>query len=192
MKDLKQWQFTSESGRRARLAQPVAPRTLHGLAEVVRGGKRRCRPEGCVKAKVCAVARLPEEKRPEHCQALERHLRTYELALRRAVPAAKGVNAALIGVLLRREALLALADWFISEVHPFSEKDGQVVGQPVLNLVSSLLNSQARDLQALGARKSFAPPDPSQAFAQALAELPDATPSPHAAPGSTDPEEDTP
>ena len=146
---LKRYRFNAESGRAARVGQPVAPRTLHGLTEVVRGGKRRCHPPKCVKAHCCSAAQLPEDSRPEHCLALERHLRACELSLRRSLPVTPGVNAALLGIILRREQLLAVAGWWLSETEPFERgEDGRLTAQAVVDQYRGLLREQARDLQA--------------------------------------------
>lgn len=172
-KDPAETQFTSATAKAARLAQICPPRLAHRLKETIRQGRRPCRPQACVKSKVCPYGTKSPENLPEHCIALEAHLRGYQRTLQRTV---KGpIDAHLLGIILRREELLALGAWFLSETSPFLNKDGELVAVPMLREYVRLLSAQSRDLQLLGSRDVLRP-DPSAVFAQALHDVIDATP----------------
>lgn len=168
-------QFNSATAKTARLAQVCPPRLAHRLKETIRQGRRPCRPQACVKRQACPYGSQLPESLPDHCIALEAHLRGYQRTLQRTI--GSPIDAHLLGIILRREELLALGAWYLSETSPFFSKDGELVTAPMLREYVRLLSAQSRDLLSLGAR-GFIRPDPASIFAQALNAAIEANPGP--------------
>lgn len=165
---------TSEEGKALRACLTAPPALQHRLKEVVvLGGRRPCIGSRCVKKAVCPYG--TSEELPPHCLALELHLKRYGKALRKEIDGP--IPAALLGIILRREELMALAGWWLSETDPFTKDDaGKLTAQAVVDQYRGLLREQAADLRALGAQRMDRP-DPSAVFAKALHQAIDATPS---------------
>lgn len=163
---------TAEQAKVVRAGLTAPPRLQHRLAEVVSNGRRACVGRRCIKHDACPYG--SREELPPHCLALEMHLRRYGKALRKEITGP--IPSALLGIILRREELIALAGWWLSETEPFDRDDaGQVRAQPVIENYQRLLREQAADLRALGAQR-LERPDASAVFAKALHEAIDATP----------------
>ena len=141
------------TGEEARaLGANSAGNITHGAHEFAQRGTRRCRPQWCPMKDTCSQAALEPKERPLHCVPLEEHIQRLVGALlteERLPPHRRGI----IANVARREGMLwLLANWFAT-YSPVFVRDHKLYSQPAMNLYTTLLAAQSRDLKMLGAHE---------------------------------------